>query len=68
MAGQEQFLAESFESDERLLVKSGEESCVNYEPGMLAQIEDELNEERDRVFANEFFGAEYDEEKGVYSD
>ena len=55
MAIQERFQGESFGSDEILRVESDEEGCVNYEPGMLAQIEDELNAERDRIFAEEFF-------------
>ena len=28
--------------------------CINYYPGKLAEIEDALNEERDRIFAEEF--------------
>ncbi|MGO9122384.1 MAG: hypothetical protein ACLQPD_32820 [Desulfomonilaceae bacterium] len=55
MAIQERFQAESIGSDEVLHVESDEEGCVSYEPGMLAQIEDELNAERDRIFAEEFF-------------
>ncbi len=55
MATQERFQAESIGSDEILHVESDEEGCVNYDPGMLAQIEDELNAERDRIFAEEFF-------------
>jgi len=53
MALQEQ--AESTGNDKILHVESDEGGCVNYEPGMLAQIEDELNAERDRIFAEEFF-------------
>ncbi len=29
--------------------------CINYQPGMLAEIEDALNEERDRSVAEQFF-------------
>jgi len=56
MAVQEGFKAQSVHRDEILRVELDEEGCVNYEPGMLAQIEDELNAERDRVFVEEFFG------------
>jgi len=56
MAVQERFKAESVDREEILRVELDEEGCVNYEPGMLAQIEDELNAERDRIFAEEFFG------------
>jgi hypothetical protein len=55
MAIQERFQIESVGSDEILRVESDEEGFVNYEPGMLAQIEDDLNAERDRIFAEEFF-------------
>jgi len=56
MAVQEGFKPESVDRDEILRVELDEEGCVNYEPGMLAEIEDELNAERDRIFAQEFFG------------
>ena len=55
MAIQESFQAASVENNELLGAESGAEGWVNYEPGMLAQMEDELNAERDRVFAEEFF-------------
>ncbi len=55
MAGKEQFQAESFESGEIRRGGCDEEGCVNYEPGMMAANEDELNEECDRAFAEEFF-------------
>ncbi len=54
MAIHEGFQAESVGSDEILRVDLDEEGCVYYEPGMLAQIEDQLNAERDRIFAEEF--------------
>ena len=56
MAVQEGFKAESVDWEEILPVELDEEGCVNYEPGMLAEIEDKLNAERDRIFAQEFFG------------
>jgi hypothetical protein len=31
------------------------QDCVNYYPGMLADIEEELGEARDRAFEEEFF-------------
>ncbi len=55
MAILESSQTESVGNNEILGVESGEEGWVNYEPGMLAQMEDELNAERDRVFAEEFF-------------
>ena len=53
---QEGFKAESVDREEILRVELDDEGCANYEPGMLAQIEDQLNAERDRIFAQEFFG------------
>jgi hypothetical protein len=55
MTSQEEVQSDGFPGDEGLPVASDEEICINYRPGMLAQIEDELNAERDRVFAEEFF-------------
>ena len=55
MTSQEEVLSEGFPGDESIPVASNEETCMNYRPGMLAQIEDELNAERDRVFAEDFF-------------
>jgi hypothetical protein len=36
-------------------VELDEAQCINYYPGKLAEIEDALNEERDRAIADEFF-------------
>lgn len=55
MISQEEVQSDVFLGDERFPVSSNEEICMNYSPGMLAQIEDELNAERDRVFQEEFF-------------
>lgn len=55
MISQEEVQSAVFLGDERSPVASNEEICMNYRPGMLAQIEDELNAERDRVFQEEFF-------------
>ena len=55
MISQEEVQADFFPGDERFPVASNEEISINYTPGMLAQIEDELNAERDRVFQEEFF-------------
>ncbi len=32
-----------------------ESKCINYQPGMLAEIEDAVIEEREKIFAEEFF-------------
>jgi hypothetical protein len=55
MINQEEVQSDFFPGDERFPVESNEEISINYSPGMLAQIEDELNAERDRVFQEEFF-------------
>jgi hypothetical protein len=55
MISQEEVRSDFFPGDERFLVASNEETSINYTPGMLAQIEDELSAERDRVFQEEFF-------------
>jgi hypothetical protein len=36
-------------------VELDEALCINYYPGKLAEIEDAVNEERDRAIADEFF-------------
>ena len=56
MVTQEGSQVESLGEETNLQIQLDEEGCVNYEPGMLAQIEDQLNAERDRIFAEEFFG------------
>ena len=47
------------ENSRRTRICFGEELdealCINYQPGMLAEIEDALNEERDRAVAEQFF-------------
>jgi hypothetical protein len=55
MISQEEVRSDVFLGDERFPVAPNEEICMNYRPGMLAQMEDELNAERDRVFQEEFF-------------
>jgi hypothetical protein len=55
MTIQKRFQSDNFPGDAGFPVASDEEMCTNYEPGMLAQIEDELSAERDRVFEEEFF-------------
>ena len=55
MSIQQRFQPEVFKENEGFPVASDEEVCMIYQPGMLAQIEDELNAERDRVFEEEFF-------------
>ncbi len=57
MINQEEVQSDVSLGDERFPVASNEEICMNYRPGMLAQIEDELNAERDRVFQEKFFSA-----------
>jgi hypothetical protein len=34
---------------------SGGPNCMNYRPGMMSEMEDELNEARDGVFEQQFF-------------
>ncbi len=55
MSIQERFQSEGFKDYEGFPVASDEKICMNYQPGTLAQFEDELNAERDRVFEEEFF-------------
>ena len=55
MTSQEEVQSDGFPGDKDLPVASDEEIWMDYRPGMLAQIEDELNVERDRVFAEDFF-------------
>ena len=55
MIREEEVSSDVSPGDERLPDASNEEICMNYTPGMLAQMEDDLNAERDRVFQEEFF-------------
>jgi hypothetical protein len=54
MAVEVEFREESFEGPECFGVGLDEGLCINYHPGKLAEIEDALNEERERIFAQEF--------------
>jgi len=54
MAVEGEFQEESVERAECFGVDLDEHLCMNYYPGKLAEIEDALNEERERIFAQEF--------------
>ena len=54
MAVEGEFQEEYSESAECFGVELDEGLCIDYHPGKLAEIEDALNEERERLFAREF--------------
>jgi hypothetical protein len=58
MISEEKVSSDAFRDDERSAVAPNEETCMDYRPGTLAQMEDELNALRDKVFEEEFFFGE----------
>ncbi len=55
MAVEGEIQEEFVEPAECFGVELDEALCINYYPGKLAEIEDAVNEERDRAIADEFF-------------
>lgn len=55
MAVEGKIQQEFVEPTECFGVELDEALCINYYPGKLAEIEDALNEERDRAISDEFF-------------
>jgi hypothetical protein len=54
MAVESEFQEETFKGSECFGLELDEGLCIDYHPGKLAEIEDALNEERERIFAQEF--------------
>ncbi len=54
MAVESEFREESVEGPDCYGVELDQGLCINYYPGKLAEIEDALNEERERLLAQEF--------------
>jgi hypothetical protein len=55
MAVTEEFTEEFSERGECYGAELDEGLCINYHPGLLAEIEDEVNEERERAVFNSCF-------------
>jgi hypothetical protein len=55
MAVEGEIQEEFVEPAECFGVELDEAQCINYYPGKLAEIEDALNEEHDKAFAEQFF-------------